>query len=323
MISIIIPVYNTELYIKQCIESVLFQTYSDWELILVDDGSTDQSGIICDEFASLDKRIKCVHQINGGVTAARKRGWELSNGEWITFVDSDDTLPNNALATLYYKTENSDTDIIEGYSYFRCHLPQVYDINNYRQCLLKSVDVVSVAIWGKLFRKAIVDSWCFDIPREILRGEDWIMNIRISFLSTKTPLFIQDKIYNYREDNLSSLSHIHSKNVYSEYMFFQSFKDSIPIENDDYSNYVVRIGIMMFVGVCVSNVHNVDVVDSPFAHEIKQLVKKYTYIPHFHQSVLLYSRNKWLRKLVWKAHCYKDKFLNFTSIFVKNQLYNK
>lgn len=306
MISIIVPVYNVEQYIKQCIGSVLAQTFSDWELILIDDGSTDSSGFICDNYVFSDQRIRCIHKTNGGVTEARRKGWEVSAGEWITFVDGDDTLPNNALAMLYDKTKGSDTDIIEGYSYYRNHLPLIRTIDDYRQCLLKSVDDVSVAVWGKLFRKEIINLWCFDIPNEIVRGEDWIMNIRIAFLSKKTPILIPDKVYNYRENN-SGLSHIYKKDVNSEYFFFQSWRDSILYEKEKYSKSVVRIAVLMFIGVCVVDLGDVGVVDSPFAIEIKQLVDNNAYSLRFHQMILLHSKNRWLRNQVWKAHCLKKR----------------
>lgn len=90
MLSIIVPVYNVESYLSRCIDSVLNQTFVDWELILVDDGSTDASGIICDDYAKKDFRIKVVHKENGGQSSARNVGLDIASGEYITFVDSDD-----------------------------------------------------------------------------------------------------------------------------------------------------------------------------------------------------------------------------------------
>lgn len=95
-ISIIVPVYNVEKYINRCIDSILKQTYSNFELILVDDGSTDASGMICEEYI-YDKRVKVIHQQNKGVSAARNTGLEIFSGEWVTFVDSDDFISNDYL----------------------------------------------------------------------------------------------------------------------------------------------------------------------------------------------------------------------------------
>ena len=97
LISVIIPVYNTEKYLRRCIDSVLAQTYTDFELLLIDDGSKDSSGIICDEYAAQDARVKVFHKENGGVSSARNVGLDHAQGEWITFVDSDDEVKPNWL----------------------------------------------------------------------------------------------------------------------------------------------------------------------------------------------------------------------------------
>lgn len=90
LISVIVPVYNVEKYLPECVESIISQTYDNLEVILIDDGSTDRSGKICDEFAEKDSRIVVIHQKNSGVSAARNRGLDLCRGEYISFVDSDD-----------------------------------------------------------------------------------------------------------------------------------------------------------------------------------------------------------------------------------------
>ena len=89
-ISIIIPVYKAEKYINRCVDSILAQTFTDWELLLINDGSPDNSSSICDLYAARDSRIKVFHKENGGVSSARNLGLEKATGEWITFVDSDD-----------------------------------------------------------------------------------------------------------------------------------------------------------------------------------------------------------------------------------------
>ena len=91
-ISVIVPIYNSEIYLYRCIDSILSQNYNDFELLLIDDGSTDKSGIICDEYAKKDSRIRVFHKDNGGVSSARNVGLDNANGEWITFADSDDCL---------------------------------------------------------------------------------------------------------------------------------------------------------------------------------------------------------------------------------------
>ena len=102
-ISVIVPVYNVEYYLKQCLDSIVNQTYRNLEIILVDDGSTDSSGDICDEYAQIDARIKVIHKENGGLSSARNAGLDVctSGGELIAFVDSDDWLELDMFEVLY------------------------------------------------------------------------------------------------------------------------------------------------------------------------------------------------------------------------------
>lgn len=108
MLSIIIPVYNTEKYLEKCVDSVLTQTYTDFEIILVDDGSKDKSSIICDKYSSKDARVRVVHKTNGGVSSARNTGLDICRGEYVMFVDSDDWLDPDFCEKLMSKAEGAD-----------------------------------------------------------------------------------------------------------------------------------------------------------------------------------------------------------------------
>jgi len=112
-ISIIIPVYNAELYLRQCIESVIAQTFEDWEAILVNDGSKDGSLDICQEYAAKDERIKVIDKPNGGVSSARNKGLEVAQGDWITFMDSDDWLDADAFEVYYEAAQRTGADIVK------------------------------------------------------------------------------------------------------------------------------------------------------------------------------------------------------------------
>lgn len=111
MISIIVPVYNVQKFVKRCVESILNQTYSEIELIIVDDGSTDESGKICDELKEMDKRIRVIHQENRGLSAARNRGLVEATGEYITYIDSDDYVDTTYLEVLYKNAVRYQADI--------------------------------------------------------------------------------------------------------------------------------------------------------------------------------------------------------------------
>lgn len=111
MISVIVPVYNTEQYLPRCIESILSQSFTDFELLLIDDGSTDGSGKICDAYAEKDNRIRVFHKENGGVSSARNMGLDEAKGEWVYFVDSDDELLHDGLQVLFDNT-NKEVDVV-------------------------------------------------------------------------------------------------------------------------------------------------------------------------------------------------------------------
>ena len=122
LISVIVPVYKVERYLPRCIESILRQTYTNFELILVDDGTPDRSGIICDRYAEKDSRIRVIHKENGGVSTARNAGIDAAKGEWITFVDSDDWVSDEYLETLIHPMNEERYDLIVAgveYRYFK------------------------------------------------------------------------------------------------------------------------------------------------------------------------------------------------------------
>ena len=120
LISVVIPVYNVEAYLRECIDSVLNQTYPHFEIILVDDGSPDGSGAICDEYAAKDNRISVIHKKNGGLSSARNVGLDKALGRYVYFLDSDDWILPDALATLVAKAEESVADIVffDGESFY-------------------------------------------------------------------------------------------------------------------------------------------------------------------------------------------------------------
>lgn len=114
LISVIVPVYNTEKYLTECVESIISQTYRNLEIILVDDGSPDLSGSICDSFAEKDSRIIVIHQKNVGLSAARNRGLDECHGEYVAFVDSDDLIQNDSIENLIKIQSETDADLVIG-----------------------------------------------------------------------------------------------------------------------------------------------------------------------------------------------------------------
>ena len=130
-ISVIVPCYKVEPFLKNCVNSIINSTFKDFEVIIVDDGSPDNSGKIADEMATMDKRIRVIHKQNEGVVKARETGVTAACGEWVTFVDADDSITPNALEDLYNASINKDTDLVIGFPLGRQfpELPANYDIN--------------------------------------------------------------------------------------------------------------------------------------------------------------------------------------------------
>ena len=233
MISVIVPIYNVEAYLSECIDSILRQSYHDFELLLVDDGSPDSSGKICDEYALRDSRIRVIHQENGGVTSARKAGVQAAKGEWICFVDGDDTIPTDSIKILASSTSEM-TDIIVA----RCDnrvLPKEMSLDEYRRCCITGRKVHSGPT-ARAYRTSLFSSYTFDIPREIRIGEDWLMNIRLAFTTNKAPVLVDKKVYNYRS-NESSVMHTFVRTIENTEQRLEYLCKSIPSEYADSFRY--------------------------------------------------------------------------------------
>lgn len=130
IISIIVPIYNTEKYIRKCLDSILAQTHTNWEAILIDDGSPDNCGMICDEYAQKDKRFKVIHQENGGVVKARNKGIKIASGTYLAFVDSDDYIEPTMLEEMLLSATKQGLDIVW------CDAMGIFK-NNQRRCNIK------------------------------------------------------------------------------------------------------------------------------------------------------------------------------------------
>ena len=198
LISVIIPVYNAEKYLRECIQSILRQSYTSWELILVNDGSVDGSGTICNEFVELDTRIKLYSQENRGVSSARRKGVELSTGELICFVDADDMLLENALEVLYDNVSENIDVVISDTKYAGFITSQIFIQELFHHKLLP--------LWGKLYKKSMLNSsGALDIDPKYVIGEDFLGNIKIA-LNAKQIRGITANVYYHRYHASSAMS---------------------------------------------------------------------------------------------------------------------
>ena len=223
MISIIVPVYNTEKYLPACLDSIVNQSFNDFELILVNDGSTDNSKKICDEYAKTDRRIKVVNTENQGVSAARNTGIICSSGEYICFVDSDDTLDKDYLSILlghiiqsydlvlcgYYVEKDS---IVENKIIFSSNK---YDVVDRNQIFFIVEKFLFSAPWCKIFKSSIIKGNNIKFNEDMSLGEDLVFNF--DYLNHVKHIFIINKcLYHYSTDNASSLLRQYRKDLLTE-----------------------------------------------------------------------------------------------------------
>lgn len=198
-VSVVVPCYKVEGELECCVNSILKQTFKTFELILVDDGSPDQTGIVADNIARQDSRIKVIHQANSGVMAARHTGVKAASGDWVCFVDSDDALPMDALQNLYAGTKARE--IVEMVVGFRDgvkieRFEETYSLEDYRYDTIARRSL-HVAVYGRLYRRELFTDFMFDIPRNVLKGEDWLFNVRYAFAMQHKPVVVEECVYHY------------------------------------------------------------------------------------------------------------------------------
>lgn len=183
MLSVIIPVYNIEDYLPECLDSVLQQSYRDIEVILVDDGSTDKSGAICDQYAGTDSRVKVFHIENGGVSAARNLGKSKATGEWLTFVDADDRIPQDTFMICISTAETERVDMVMSRMCFELNpegtellIPKMqhatYCSESTEKYVRNAIRNFKMSFWGKIYSKSLLQDIHF--PEGIPNYEDYI-----------------------------------------------------------------------------------------------------------------------------------------------------
>lgn len=228
-VSIIVPVYNTEKYISRCIESILSQTFEDIEIIIVDDGSTDGCGAICDKFALRDERVRVVHQKNSGVSVARNVGIELSSGEWIGFVDSDDWIDAATYETAYNTAIENDASMVV----WGCSLNDGKDDYAYYSTNDKEFNISDMANTSsfildhsvqKLIKKDLLLKYNIKFPENRKITEDTLFSFLCFFyISRENKIyFISKCFYHYFQNPTSA---IHTKDE-------QKIRDSVETMKD-------------------------------------------------------------------------------------------
>lgn len=304
MISIIIPVYNASDYLEQCIESIINQTYIDFEIIIINDGSTDSSQTICKNYAEKDKRIIIVNEKNSGVSVARNRGLEIASGEWITFVDADDYFLPNALQTLYERAIQTKADIVLANAVKlknnKISKP-ILQLSN-QSSEINLCDIKHFALWGYLFKADTIRKNKLKFIEGLAYSEDRIFIYQIMG-DCKTIAYCNKPIYVYRYNENSACS---SKNgikkachhIDAAFYISRIAKSYINKDKHVYryllkqSKHIIKLGLYLFIETSFSWNDLIQVKINYLYHNgtsIKSTLRFYLY---FISCFITYNRRK-------------------------------
>lgn len=253
LVSVIIPVYNTKKYLAECLDSVCAQTYPQLEIIVVDDGSTDDSGVLLQEYSQKDHRIRVITQKNQGLSAARNRGLEFSSGEYVMFLDSDDWIDEKTCDTAIHIIADTKSDVIL-WSYMREYPSSskpVYPLGDklftwdeskiktlYKQMIglqneqLREPQKTDslITAWGKLYRRSIIGEIRF-VDTKIIGTEDALFNIQV-FSQVKRAAYTPNPFSHYRKTNADSLTRKYKDQlVYQWQELYRRIKIQLDSEN--------------------------------------------------------------------------------------------
>lgn len=311
LFSIIVPVYNVEKYLRQCIDSVLEQTYSDFELILIDDGSPDNSGIICDEYVDRDNRVRVVHKDNGGVSDARNTGISMANGEFIWFLDSDDFMAASAMKKIAdIIARNSDVEMITcaHYNEYSNGKREVKSLplddtkvnigrNKFFMTLYKS-NGSYFSPWRNIYRKSVIQKNKLRFEKGLVCAED--CDFFMNFLKSGHKFFMTNNpVVHYRVDREGSITNAMSKVAIKDQLIVFSKNHRIFMKNK--SNIHVKMQ-MFFANKFANSVYLLHNLTNK--QDISELVN---YIKN-HQEILKDTRGAKYNasKLIWKIFGYYE-----------------
>ena len=306
LIGVIVPVYKVEKYIAECIESILAQTYTNFRLILVDDGTPDNAGQICDKYAKKDTRITVIHQENAGVTRARARGVEEAiDCEFITFVDGDDKLLENALFELHNRMDDC-VDIIMNTCYY-INGNKIFQYESYKN--LEEIDITYFVKrniyldggepWGKLYRRTLFNEKTFNIPKEVYCGEDVLMNIRLALESKKSIRTIDKPVYFHRIHDESVFYNFKHNPEYEE-LFRENLVKSIPQDCfAEYTDEYIGSRVLLWRIFGGNGIKKPEWAETKFHKQLKADIKNYNYNLPFFERRLLFHTTQPLRAAIF------------------------
>lgn len=248
LISIIVPAYNAADFIERSISSVQRQTYDNIEIIIVNDGSKDATESKCLAMQAKDSRIKLFKIPNGGASNARSYGVKQASGRYITFLDADDSFKDNSLQELY-SAMNQNVSIVA-----ISNKDEIISADAFRIKILTKE--ISSAPWGKLFKKELFNAFVFDMPRELVRGEDFVMNLRLAYNDDIKIATITENIYIYTPQD-SSITKTFNFNRKHELLFDIELKRSFQ-NSEKYISYILNMRLAAYKNMVWLKVYDVE-----------------------------------------------------------------
>ena len=279
LISVIVPIYNTEKYLKRCIDSILQQTYKNLEIILIDDGSTDGSLEICNKYKNEDNRIRVIHTENGGVSRARNLGLENANGDFISFIDSDDYIDEDMYSKLYKEITNCDVDFLIFNAYCNYDFEHISGIITKEQAFYYILDKDKFRgyICNKFYKKSILKQQRFN--EDIYICEDLLFNCEY-LLKCKKCLVLNEKLYHYVERKNSAVHEVRynprrstSLNAYEKLIDMYK-KNSLSGIDKLYLSYIKEYSVIFYQLKKVGNKQELAKLKREFKQKLN-IAKKY------------------------------------------------
>lgn len=294
MVSVVIPIYNVEKYLKKCIDSILNQSFKDFEIILVNDGSTDRSLRICNEYEKKDCRIILINKKNGGLSSARNAGLNVAKGKYISFIDPDDCINENYFNILVEKGEKNNCDIIvSGYKTVpnNKNVIPTYKLNTVlkgKEFILSSDNVHSknelCFVWRYLYRLKLIKQNKILFNENIFIGEDVVFNLE-ALVNSNRVMAVSDILYYYTIDNSTSLMRSKIKKNLEESLIEQySIRNDLSIRYELLKNKKYKNDMSQYY---INNIYNLIIENLILKNDtnLKLSIKKITKYDMFKDSV--------------------------------------
>lgn len=316
-VSIIVPIYNVEPYLRQCLDSLVNQTYKNIEIICVDDGSVDASGVILDEYAANDKRVIALHQNNMGLSAARNAGYSVATGEYLMYVDSDDWVETYACEEAVYNASEYDADVVL-WSYVReyeacskekrlfdAELMVLRTNKFYEQIYTTIVGLhddflrhpenadTLVTAWGKLYRKSIVDyNKALFVDTKYIGTEDALYNI-MALRNVCVGVYVNKAMNHYRKTNVTSLTNKYKPQLLAQWTELFRRIRNVVIDLPDREKLESALNNRISLSIIGLGLNAISLPNGQAIHEIKRIISGNEYRAAIRELPMKYFPLHW------------------------------